>query len=112
LVYTGQINYLFLGRTGTEGHKGVFGHTRPVRCLEVVGQGRYIMSLYPSPVGAHLGTLKGKFARTCAAVVALADTQSTHALMRSCLGPAKVQYAPRNLPLRREGLGGWREEGG
>jgi len=30
--------------------------------------------LYPSPVGAHLGTLKGNFARTCAAVAALADT--------------------------------------
>jgi len=30
--------------------------------------------LYPSPVGAHLGELKGKFARTCAAVAALTDT--------------------------------------
>jgi len=47
--------------------------------------------LYPSPVGTHLGALKGKFARTCGAVAALADTQSAHALMRSCLGPAKVQ---------------------
>jgi len=28
---------------------------------------------YHSPVGAHLGALKGKFARTCAAVAALAD---------------------------------------
>jgi len=27
-----------------------------------------------------------------------ADTQSAHALMRSCLGPAKVQYALRTLP--------------
>jgi len=51
-------------------------------------------------VVTHLGTLKGKFARTCAAVAALADTQCAHALMRSCLGPAKVQYALRTLPLR------------
>jgi len=43
-----------------------------------------------SPLGTHLGTLKGKFARTCAAVAALADTQCAHVLMRSCLGPAKV----------------------
>jgi len=56
--------------------------------------------LYHAPVGAHLGTLKGKFARTCAAVAALADTQFAHALMRSCLGPAKVQYALRTLRLR------------
>jgi len=56
--------------------------------------------LYLSQVGAHLGALKGRFARTCAAVAALADTQSAHALMRSCLGPAKVQYALRTLPLR------------
>jgi len=54
----------------------------------------------PSPVVAHLGTLKDKFARMCAAVVALANTQSAHALMRSCLGPAKVQYALRTLPIR------------
>jgi len=47
-----------------------------------------------------LETLKGKFARTCAAVAALADTQCAHALLRSCLGPAKVQYALRTLPLR------------
>jgi len=40
------------------------------------------------------------FARTCAAVATLADTQSAHALMQSCLGPAKVQYALRTLPLR------------
>jgi len=33
-------------------------------------------------------------------VAALADTQSAHALMRSCLGPAKVQYALRTLPIR------------
>jgi len=56
--------------------------------------------LYHSPVGTHLGTLKGKFARTCAAMAALADTLCAHALMRSCLGPAKVQYALRTLPLR------------
>jgi len=41
--------------------------------------------LYPSPVGAQLGALKGTFARTCATVAAVADTQSAHALMRSCL---------------------------
>jgi len=35
-----------------------------------------------------------------AAVAALADTQSAHALMRSCLKPAKVQYALRTLPIR------------
>jgi len=56
--------------------------------------------LYPSTVGAHLGALKGRFARTCAAVAALADTQSAHARMRSCLGPAKVQYGLRTLPIR------------
>jgi len=56
--------------------------------------------LYPSPVGTHLGALKGKFARTCAAITALADTESAHALMRSCLWPAKVPYALRTLPIR------------
>jgi len=56
--------------------------------------------IYPSPAGAHLGTLKETFARTCAVVADLLDTQSAHALMRSCLGPAKVQYALRTLPLR------------
>jgi len=56
--------------------------------------------LYHSPVGAHLGALQGKFARTCAAVAALADNQCAHALVRSCLGPSKVQYALRTLPLR------------
>jgi len=56
--------------------------------------------LYHAPVGTNLGTLKGKFARTCAAVAALADTQCAHALLRSCLGPAKVQYAIRTLPFR------------
>jgi len=56
--------------------------------------------VYHSPVRAHLETLKGTFARTCAAVAALADTQSAHALMRSCLGPVKVQYALRTLSLR------------
>jgi len=30
--------------------------------------------LYPSPVGAPLGVQKGKFAGTCAAVEAIADT--------------------------------------
>jgi len=56
--------------------------------------------LYPSPVGTHLGTLNAKFARTCAAVAALPETQCAHALIRSCLGPAKVRYALRTLPLR------------
>jgi len=56
--------------------------------------------LYQSPVGAHLGALKGKFARTCAAVAALADTQCARALMLSCLGPAKVQYALHTLRIR------------
>jgi len=51
-------------------------------------------------MGAHLGALKGMFARTCSAVAALADTQSAHAIMRSCLGPAKVQYALHTLPIR------------
>jgi len=51
-------------------------------------------------VVTHLGTLKGKVARTCAAVAALAETESAHALMRSCLGPAKVQDALRTLPIR------------
>jgi len=55
--------------------------------------------LYLAPVGTHLGTLKGKFARTCAALAALVDTQCAHALMRSGLGPEKVQYALRTLPL-------------
>jgi len=50
-------------------------------------------TLYHLPVGTHLGTLKGKFARTCAAVAALSDTQCAHALMRSCLGPTKVRSA-------------------
>jgi len=57
-------------------------------------------SLYPAPLGGHLGTLKGTFARKCAAVAARADIQCAHALMLSCLGPAKVQYALRTLPLR------------
>jgi len=58
--------------------------------------------LYHSPLGTQLGTLKNKFSRTCAAVAALADSQCAHALMRSCLGPAKVQYALRTLPLRHK----------
>jgi len=57
-------------------------------------------SLYHVPVGTHLGTRKGNFARTCSSVAALAATQCAHALMRSCLGPAKVQYALHTLPLR------------
>jgi len=56
--------------------------------------------VYHASVGTHLGALKGKFACTCAAVSALADTQCANALMRSCLGPAQVQYALRTLPLR------------
>jgi len=56
--------------------------------------------LYHSPVEAHLGALRSQFARTCTAVAALADTQCAHALVRSCLGLAKVQYALRTLPLR------------
>jgi len=56
--------------------------------------------IYHSPVRTHLGTLKGNFARACAAVAALADSQCLHALMRSCLGPAKAQYVLRTLPLR------------
>jgi len=56
--------------------------------------------LYPSPVGTLLGTLNVRFARTCAAAAALADTQSAHALIRSCLGPENVQYALRTLPIR------------
>jgi len=44
--------------------------------------------LYPSPVGNHLGTLKGTFARKCAAV---AVWLTTRAPMPSC-GPA---WAPR-----------------
>jgi len=56
--------------------------------------------LFPSPMGPQLETLKGKSARTCSAGAALADTHSAHAVMRSCLGPAKVQYALHTLPLR------------
>jgi len=56
--------------------------------------------LYPSPVQDHLGALKGKFARTCRAVAALVDTQSAHALMRPCLGPKRVEYALRTMPIR------------
>jgi len=56
--------------------------------------------LHHTPVGTHLGTLKVKFVRKWAAVAALADTQCAHELMRSCLGPATVQYALRTLHLR------------
>jgi len=42
----------------------------------------------------------GTFARTCALVAALADTQSAHVLMRFCLVPEKIQYALRTLPIR------------
>jgi len=55
--------------------------------------------LCPSAVETHLGTVKGKFARTCAAMEAPADTQCTHALMRSCPCPAEVEYALHTLPL-------------
>jgi len=41
-------------------------------------------SLYHSPVGAHLGTLKGKFARTWAAVAALADARAHVVLLGPC----------------------------
>jgi len=57
-------------------------------------------SVYYALVGTHLGTLKGTFARTCAAVTALADTQCAHALMLSCPGTPKLQHALRTLPLR------------
>jgi len=57
--------------------------------------------LYHAPVGAHLGAVSGTFARMCAAVAALADAQCAHALMRSCMAPAEVQYALRTLPLRQ-----------
>jgi len=58
--------------------------------------------LYASAVEAHLGKLGAKFAHTCSAVGGLADTKSAHALVRSCLGPAKVQYALRTLPVRQK----------
>jgi len=47
--------------------------------------------LYASAVEAQLGNLGAKFAHTCSAVGGLADTHCAHALMRSCLGPARVQ---------------------
>jgi len=58
--------------------------------------------LFPLPLagGGPPGHTEGEFASTCAAVAALADIQCAHALMRSCLGPAKVQYALRTLPVR------------
>jgi len=56
--------------------------------------------LYASAVDAHLATLGAKFAHTFSAVEGFPDTQSAHALMRNCLGPANVQYALRTLPLR------------
>jgi len=56
--------------------------------------------LYASAVQAHLGELRTKIAHTCSAVRGLADTQSAHTFMRNCLGPAKVRYALRTLPLR------------
>jgi len=52
--------------------------------------------LYHAPVGTHLGTLKGKFARTCAAML---PSQIPSARTRSC-GPAWIPrmystpYAP------------------
>jgi len=52
-------------------------------------------------VEANLGKLGAKLAHTCSAVGVLADMQSAPALMRSCLGPAKLQYALRTLPLRQ-----------
>jgi len=59
--------------------------------------------LYPSTVEAHPGQLSAKFAHTCSAVEGLADSKFAHALMRNCLGPAKVHYALRTLPLRHTG---------
>jgi len=56
--------------------------------------------LYASAVEAHLRKLGAKFSHTCSTVGGLADTQSAHAHMRNCLGPANVQYALRTLPLR------------
>jgi len=53
-----------------------------------------------TPVEDHLTALLTKFARTCAAVASLQHAQCAHALMRSFLGSAKVQYALRTLPLR------------
>jgi len=57
-------------------------------------------SLYNCAVEANLGKLGAKFAHTCSAVGGLADTQSAHALLRNCLGNAKVQHALGTLPLR------------
>jgi len=60
-------------------------------------------ALYPSPVGAHGGTLEGKFARTFAAVAAW---RATRAPTRSCglaLGPRKssTRSAPCLSATRR-----------
>jgi len=52
---------------------------------------------YHAPVGTHLGTLKGKFARRCAAVAAVADAQCTHAPMRSMPGSRKGTVCPPHL---------------
>jgi len=46
-------------------------------------------------VKAHLARLGVNFA-----VGGLSDSQSAHELMRNSLGPAKVKYALRTLPLR------------
>jgi len=55
---------------------------------------------YASAVEARKGSLGAKFAHTCSAAGGLADTQTAHALMRNYLGPARVQYSMRTLPLR------------
>jgi len=57
--------------------------------------------VYASAVEAHLGKLGAKFARTCSAVGGQTDSQSVHALLRNCLGTAKVQSALRTLSLRQ-----------
>jgi len=55
--------------------------------------------LCASAMEAHLGKLGAKCAHICSEVGGLADTQSTHALIRNCLGPLKVQCSLRTLPL-------------
>lgn len=55
--------------------------------------------LSAKPVEEHRYPLHMKLAGTCAAVASLPDAQCAHALMCSCIGPAKVLCALRTLPL-------------
>jgi len=63
--------------------------------------------LYTSAMEAYLAKLGAKFARACSAVACLAHTRSAQALMRSCLGPVKMESSGDLPEGRASEIGMW-----